>query len=111
VSEGRQAAVDGASSAVVTIRITANKPDPTKFEASYDIAGDTITNGGGTGWKAEAFVNIPLTPWAAVRLVGWDEHDPGYINNVAGTNANAGIINGVRTFPTSGLTLDNASSV
>jgi iron complex outermembrane receptor protein len=111
VLEGPQGTLYGASSEAGTIRIITNKPDPTKFEASYDIAGDTITNGGGTGWKAEAFVNIPLTPWAAVRLVGWDEHDPGYINNVAGTNANAGIINGVRTFPTSGLTLDNASSV
>ncbi len=75
-------------------------------------SGDAVNNGGGTGWKAEAFVNIPLTPWAAVRLVGWDEHDPGYISNVAGTDANAGIIDGVRTFPTSGPSpVDNASSV
>src|SRR5580658_11195361 len=111
VLEGPQGTLYGASSEAGTIRIISNKPDPTKFEASYDISGDQITNGGGTGWKAEAFVNIPLTPWAAVRLVGWDEHDPGYINNVHGTNVNAGIVNGVRTFPTSGLTLDNASSV
>ena len=111
VLEGPQGTLYGASSEAGTIRIISNKPDPSKFEASYDIAGDQVTNGGGTGWKAEGFVNIPLTPWAAVRLVGWDEHDPGYINNVHGTNANAGIIDGVRTFPTSGITIDNASSV
>ena len=40
------------------------------------------------------------SPIAAIRLVGWDEHDAGYINNVAGTNASACIVNGVRTFPT-----------
>jgi iron complex outermembrane recepter protein len=111
VLEGPQGTLYGASSEAGTIRIITNKPDPSKFEASYDLSGDTVTNGGGTGWKAEGFVNIPLTPIAAVRLVGWDEHDPGYISNVHGTDVNAGIIDGVRTFPTSGLTLDNASSV
>ena len=38
--------------------------------------------------------------FAAIRLVGWDEHDAGYIDNVAGTNQSACIQNGVRTFPT-----------
>ena len=50
--------------------------------------------------QLEGFVNIPLAPWAAVRLVGWDVKDAGYIDNVAGTSLNAGIVNGVRTFPT-----------
>ena len=90
VLEGPQGTLYGASSEAGTIRIISNKPDTSKFEAGYDVAGDAITNGGGQGWKAEGFVNIPLTDWAAVRLVGWDEHDPGYINNVAGTNANCG---------------------
>ena len=85
VLEGPQGTLYGASSEAGTIRIISNKPDPTKFEASYDVAGDQITNGGGAGWKAEGFVNIPLSPIAAVRIVGWDEHDPGYISNVAGT--------------------------
>ena len=115
VLEGPQGTLYGASSEAGTVRIISNKPDPTKFEAGYDISGDKITNGGGQGWKAEAFVNIPLSPIAAVRLVGWDEHDPGYINNVAGTDANAGIINGNRSFPTwtgaTGMTLSNAASV
>jgi len=98
VLEGPQGTLYGASSEAGTIRIISNKPDPTKFEASYDFSGDQITNGGGTGWKAEGFVNIPLTPIAAVRIVGWDEHDPGYISNVAGTDVNAGIVNGTRTY-------------
>ena len=115
VLEGPQGTLYGASSEAGTIRIISNKPDPTKFEASYDFSGDQITNGGGTGWKAEGFVNIPLTPIAAVRIVGWDEHDPGYISNVAGTDVNAGIVNGVRTYCELGappcISQSNAGSV
>ncbi len=97
VLEGPQGTLYGASSESGTIRIITNKPDPTKFAAGYDVQGNQVDHGG-TGYEAEGFVNIPLTPWAAVRLVGWDEHDAGYISNVAGTDASACIVNGVRTF-------------
>src|SRR5450631_1652742 len=114
VLEGPQGTLYGASSEAGTIRIISNKPDPTKFEASYQLSGNTVDHGG-QGWEAEGFVNIPLTPIAAIRIVGWDEHDAGYIDNVAGTNVNAGIVNGVRSFAIKGgpvySTLSNAGSV
>jgi iron complex outermembrane recepter protein len=109
VLEGPQGTLYGASSEAGTIRIITNKPDTNKFSAAYDIQGNSVTHGG-QGWTAEGYVNFPLTPWAAIRLVGWDEHDPGYIHNVAGTNAAAGIVNGVRTFPTSGLSISNVDT-
>ncbi|MGO8828614.1 MAG: TonB-dependent receptor [Steroidobacteraceae bacterium] len=96
VLEGPQGTLYGASSEAGTIRIISNKPDPTKFEASYDVSGQAIYNGG-VGSVVEGFVNVPISPFLAVRIVGWDEHDPGYISNVAGTDANAGIVNGQRT--------------
>jgi outer membrane receptor protein involved in Fe transport len=99
VLEGPQGTLYGASSESGTVRIITNKPDPTKFEAGYDVNGNKIQHGG-KGWEAEGFVNIPLASFAAVRLVGWDEHDGGYINNIAGTDANACILGGTRTFPT-----------
>ena len=99
VLEGPQGTLYGASSESGTIRIITNKPDPAKFAAGFDVQGNKVHHGG-YGYEAEGFVNIPLTDFAAVRLVGWDEHDAGYIDNVAGTNANACIVNGVRTFPT-----------
>jgi iron complex outermembrane receptor protein len=99
VLEGPQGTLFGASSESGTVRIISNKPDPTKFSAGYDVQGNRVDHGG-TGWEAEGFVNIPLSSFAAVRLVGWDEHDAGYISNVAGTNTSACIVNGVRTFPT-----------
>jgi iron complex outermembrane receptor protein len=98
VLEGPQGTLYGASSEAGTVRIITNKPDPSQFSAGYDVEGNRV-NHGGTGWKAEGFVNIPLGSIAAIRLVGWDVHDAGYIDNVAGTNANACIQNGVRTFP------------
>ncbi len=99
VLEGPQGTLYGASSESGTIRIISNKPDPTKFSAGYDVDVNRVTVAGSTGWEVEGFVNLPLSPIAAIRLVGWDEHDAGYISNVAGTNASACIVNGVRTFP------------
>jgi iron complex outermembrane recepter protein len=98
VLEGPQGTLFGASSESGTVRIITNKPDPSHFSAGYDIQGNQVTDGG-TGWEAEGFVNIPLGASAAVRLVGWDEHDAGYISNIAGSNPSACIENGVRTFP------------
>jgi outer membrane receptor protein involved in Fe transport len=114
VLEGPQGTLYGASSEAGTIRIITNKPDPTKFEAGYDVTGNSVDHGG-LGSVVEGFVNIPLSSVAAVRLVGWDEHDSGYISNVAGTDAAAGIVDGNRTYPTwtgaTGLTQSNAGSV
>jgi iron complex outermembrane recepter protein len=98
VLEGPQGTLYGASSESGTIRIITNKPDPKKFSAGYDVGLDKV-NHGGIGSIAEGYINLPIADHAAIRLVGWDEHDAGYISNVAGTNASAGIVNGIRTFP------------
>jgi iron complex outermembrane recepter protein len=98
VLAGPQGTLYGASSEAGTIRIITNKPDTSHFYGGVDLTGNSIEHGG-QGWGAEGFVNIPLTSWAAVRLVGWDVHDAGYIHNVAGTDANAGIFDGVREYP------------
>src|SRR6266404_7836816 len=99
VLEGPQGTLYGASSEAGTIRIITNKPDPTKFEAGYDVEGNHVQHGD-FGWEVQGFLNVPLSPIAAVRLVAWDSHDAGYIDNVAGTNTQACIFNGIRTFPT-----------
>ncbi len=98
VLEGPQGTLYGASSQAGTVRIITNKPDPSKFEASYEVGGNHVQHGG-FGYSVEGMVNLPISPILAVRLVGWREHDGGYIDNVAGTNAAAGIVDGIRTFP------------
>lgn len=99
VLEGPQGTLFGASSEAGTIRLITNKPNPKQFSAGYNVQGNQI-QGGGPGDIVEGYVNLPLSNTAAIRLVGWHEHDGGYISNVAGTDANACIFNGVRTFPT-----------
>ncbi len=98
---GPQGTLFGASSMAGTMRIITNKPDPTKFEAGYDITGETYTVGA-AGGKIEGFANIPINDQAAIRLVGWSEHDGGYINVVQ---------NSPQYFPTSGISRNDAQFV
>ena len=93
---GPQGTLYGASSQSGTLRIITNKPDPSKFVGGYSVEVNAF-DGGGVGYVGEGFVNVPLSSRTAIRLVGWDEHDAGYIDNVAGA----------RTFPSSGITVDN----
>jgi outer membrane receptor protein involved in Fe transport len=80
---GPQGTLYGASSEAGTVRIITNKPDPSGFKAGYELEGNTVR--GEAGYVAEGFANIPLSANAAVRLVGWAEHDGGYIDNVPGS--------------------------
>lgn len=97
VLEGPQGTLFGASSEAGTVRLITNKPDPKKFAAGFNIQGNKVQDGG-VGDVVEGYVNLPITEHAAIRLVGWQEHDAGFIDNVAGTDANGCISNGVRTF-------------
>ncbi|WP_374608302.1 TonB-dependent receptor [Thermomonas sp.] len=94
---GPQGTLYGASSQSGTVRIITRKPDPEAFSAGYSVEANGI-DGGGFGHVLEGFVNIPVSDRAAVRLVGWQKHDAGYVDNIRGT----------RTYPTSGITDDNA---
>ena len=93
---GPQGTLYGASSQAGTLRIITNKPDPSGFAASY--SGEiNVIDGGGIGDVAEGMVNLPISDRAAIRLVGWQRHDSGYVDNKRGT----------RTFPSSGIVADN----
>jgi iron complex outermembrane receptor protein len=95
---GPQGTLYGASSQAGTIRIITNKPDPTGFKAGYDLEVNSVAHGG-MGHVEEGFVNLPLSDTVAIRLVGWNEQEAGYIDNALGT----------RTYPTSGVTINNAN--
>jgi outer membrane receptor protein involved in Fe transport len=78
---GPQGTLYGASSLSGTLRIITNKPDPSAFSAGYDLKADKWLHGD-PGGGIEGYVNIPLAEHAAVRLVGYYDHEGGYINNV-----------------------------
>src|SRR3981081_3232819 len=95
---GPQGTLYGASSEAGTLRIITNKPDPSAFKAAYEVEGNYVDHGD-PGGLARGFVNVPLSSHAAVRLVGWYQHDGGYIDNVFAN----------RTFPQFGVTINNAA--
>ena len=98
VLEGPQGTLFGSSAEAGAVRIITNKPNPNKFSAGYDLQ-ENIIQDGGPGHVFQGYVNIPLWSRAAIRLVAWDVHHGGFISNVAGTDANGCIFNGVRSFP------------
>lgn len=93
---GPQGTLYGASAEAGAIRIITNKPDPSGFAANYSLGTSTVKNGG-LGYTAEGMLNVPISTTSAIRLVGWHEHDSGYIDNKVG----------YRTFPSSGVTVSN----
>ncbi len=97
---GPQGTLYGASSQAGTIRLISNKPDPTAFAAGYGVEVNTVDHGG-NGFVTEGFVNLPINDSTALRVVGWDKRDAGFVDNVYGE----------RTFPSSGITDDNADLV
>ena len=81
---GPQGTLYGASSQAGTIRIITNIPDASGFSSGYSVEGNYV-DGDEFGYVAEGFVNIPMSDTAAIRLVGWAKHEPGWIDNVEAT--------------------------
>lgn len=103
---GPQGTLFGASALSGVLRVITNQPDPSGFEAGYDLELNYFTEGE-PGGVVEGFVNLPLSDRAALRLVGFYDRDGGYIDNIPGT----------RTFglgdtdPGTNLTVNNAALV
>jgi outer membrane receptor protein involved in Fe transport len=97
---GPQGTLYGASSMAGTLKLVTNAPDTSGF---YGNAGVEINNvaHGDFGAIYEGFINAPISEKAAIRLVGWYRDDGGYIDNLPGA----------RTYPTSGVTQNNAALV
>jgi outer membrane receptor protein involved in Fe transport len=109
---GPQGTLFGANSQSGSIRIITNKPDPSKFEASYDLEGNSVEDGD-IGYLFEGMVNIPLGDRAAVRLVGFHKEDAGFIDNVAGSytfnnaNVRAGLTDPAAIAEAADITITN----
>lgn len=100
VLPGPQGTLFGQGSQAGTLRIITNKPVLGEYEASYDLAADTVSEGD-LGYTLEGMVNVPVTDRAALRLVGWHQKEGGYIDNVPASF----------TYAASGITVDNAALV
>ena len=100
---GPQGTLYGASSQAGTIRIITNKPDSSGFQAGYSLEGNLVDSDD-SGYVVEGFVNLPMGESAAVRLVGWAKHEPGWIDNVEATRT----YSGTTADPADDVTVNNA---
>src|SRR5450631_179612 len=82
---GPQGTLYGASSLSGTLRIITNKPDLNAFSGAYDLKADKFGRGN-PGEQFEGYVNVPISEHIAVRLVGFYDHQGGYVNNLTTTN-------------------------
>ncbi len=85
VLEGPQGTLFGGGAEAGAIRYITNKPKLNGFEASAEASGG-LTTGGDTNYGFNAVFNLPIiTDKFAVRLVLYDDHHGGYIDNVPST--------------------------
>ncbi|WP_309601787.1 TonB-dependent receptor domain-containing protein [Sphingomonas sp.] len=97
---GPQGTLYGASSQAGTVRIITNKPDFSGLYGAVNLEVNSVSHGG-IGYTGEGFINIPIATNVAARIVAWNRHDAGYIDNIAGS----------LTFPSSGIVFNNARFV
>ena len=84
VLEGPQGTLFGGGAEAGAIRYITNKPKIETFEASAE-ANAGVTVGGDPNYAFNAVINVPIADKAAVRLVLYDDHHGGYIDNVPST--------------------------
>ena len=92
---GPQGTLYGAASQAGNLKIITNKPSG-DFDSGATVSMEN-TSGGDVSTLVEGFVNIPLTENIAMRFVGYNDDDGGFIDSVDGSI----------TFPLSGITRTN----
>jgi outer membrane receptor protein involved in Fe transport len=89
VLPGPQGTLFGASSQAGTVRLITNKPDFTGVYAGFDSS-IAFTEGGDESNSVEAFLNLPISDKLAVRIVGYNENQGGWIDNKLNDPAGGG---------------------
>ena len=92
VLQGPQGTLYGATAEGGIVKYVTNPPTLGKHSAALESGVSGATDGG-IGGSLKGFVNIPLVKdFASIRLTGWNEWIPGFIDNpeAGKTNANSG---------------------
>jgi outer membrane receptor protein involved in Fe transport len=108
---GPQGTLYGSDAQAGTMRIITNKPDASGYSAAFDgqIRGGDQSD---LSYRGSLMFNVPLVEdKLALRVVGYNDRDGGYIDNVFGHTADTSSINGPDFFPAGFGTLDNAAVV
>ncbi len=80
VLRGPQGTLYGASSLGGLLKYVTNPPDPTRYAGKIEVDG-TDTDHGGLGGSVKGVFNAPLGDRAAIRIGGYYDDEPGFIND------------------------------
>ena len=92
VLRGPQGTLYGATAEGGLIKYVTNPPDPTRYSGGLETSLAGATDGG-IGGTLKGFINVPFADnKAALRLTGWNEWFPSYVDNpgTGKTDANSG---------------------
>ena len=96
---GPQGTLFGSGSVGGTIRYITNQPNLDETEGSLELDLNTVSDGD-IGGHAKGMINLPLGDTAALRLVGYTNQYPGFIDAVTDgrnkSDVNEGTNNGIR---------------
>ncbi|HEX9708291.1 MAG TPA: TonB-dependent receptor [Steroidobacteraceae bacterium] len=79
VLRGPQGTLFGSGSLAGTVRYISNQPDLTDSYGNFEVGASSIDDGD-TGGNVRTMLNLPLGDRAALRLVGYYDDIPGYID-------------------------------
>ena len=82
VLKGPQGTLYGANALGGILKYVTNAPDPSGFYARMESGVSSVTNGG-VGYDYHGMVNIPLASDLALRVVGFYNNYPGFIDDPA----------------------------
>ena len=105
---GPQGTLYGSDAQAGTMRILTNQPVMNTFEAVFD---GEVRGGGDSdaSFRGSLVFNLPLIEdKLALRIVGYSDHDGGFIDNVPGKTADWHGLDGTNKAPAQWGTLDNA---
>lgn len=79
VLRGPQGTLYGSSAMAGVVKLVTAKPDPGSWSGMIRVDGSDMTDGG-TGYTAEGMINVPVRDDLALRLSGYYDQTPGYID-------------------------------
>lgn len=97
VLRGPQGTLYGSSTLGGLLKFVTNAPSTEGFDDKFEVGAVDMDNGG-TGWSAHGMVNVALTDEIALRVIGYHDDTPGYIDDPGRslTNINTARSNGGR---------------
>lgn len=81
VLRGPQSTLYGSSALAGVVRIISNEADPSDFAGRMDL-GVGVIDGGSANWSVKGMLNLPVGDSAAIRLVGYQVHTGGFVDDI-----------------------------